>query len=253
MMPHLPEARGRSFVRLLEVDPDLASGMSEDEVQTATKFLIARATALPRGPWDPVADSPPQQPGSLGVLVIDGLLTRRVEVPGGCSVELVGRGDVARPWDRNVEAEHGSRKTHWEILSDTEIAWLDHEFAMLVLRWPAIVAQIVQRALQRTTELAFELAISHIVGVDLRVRQLLLHIADRWGTVTNEGVVVPVPLTNEVIGAIIGARPPSVSTALQKLTRNKMAVRRRNGTWLLDLHALSERVATPSRASALVT
>lgn len=234
-----PAARRRSFVRLLEVDPDLGSGMTESEVRSAINFLTARTTTLPRGRWDPAGDSLPQEPSSLGVLVVDGLLARRVQVLRGTSLELVGPGDLACPWARDAGVEEGPRTAHWEVLSPAVVAWLDQEFTRLVVNWPAIVAQIVKRGLQQAAYLAYDLAISHIVGVDLRLLQLLTHLAERWGIVTQEGVVVPIPLTNEMMGAMIGARPPSVSTALRKLTQDKRVLRRRDGTWLLHPHALS--------------
>lgn len=244
MTPSLPTAGRRSFVRLLEVDPDLAAGMTENEVRTAVAFLTARTTKLPTGRWDPVGDASSQELNSLGVLVVDGLLARRVQVLGGTSLELVGPGDLACPWARDAAAEEdGPKAAHWEVLAPAEVAWLDQEFTRLVVQWPAVVAQIVKRALQRSADLTYELAISHIVGVDLRLLLLLTHLAERWGTVTPDGVVVAIPLTNEMLGAMIGARPPSVSTALRKLTQDKRMIRRRDGTWLLDPDALSAATA----------
>jgi CRP-like cAMP-binding protein len=137
------------------------------------------------------------------------------------------------------------------VLSPAEIAWLDQEFVRLAVRWPGVVTQIVKRGLQRAADLTCDLAISHIVGVDIRLLLLLTHLAERWGKVTQDGVVVPIPVTNEMLGAMVGARPPSVSTALRKLAQDKRVLRRRDGTWLLDAHALSPGTAKPPPASAV--
>ena len=230
--------RRRSFVRVIEVDPELAAGFSKEERRRAGRHLLARTTTLLAGEWDPLRDCPPQHEGALGMLVVEGLLARRVRVRDATSLELLGPGDVTRPWESDRESEHALHTVSWSSLGITEVAWLDHEFAHMAARWPEIAAQLVRRSLERVTSLACHLAISHMVGVEARILCLLDHLAERWGRVTPQGVLVPVPLTNEMLGAMIGARPPSVSTALGKLARAGSLVRRHDGTWLLHHHAV---------------
>jgi hypothetical protein len=50
--------------------------------------------------------------------------------------------------------------------------------------------------------------------------------------VTLDGVVVPVPLTHDMIGRLVGAHRPSVTTALSELTRSDR-IRRLPHGWLL--------------------
>ena len=237
--------RRRSFVRLLELDPELAAGLSEEEARRAMKYLVARTTHVPAGSWEPEHEFLPEEPRSLGLLIVDGLLTRRVEVRGGSSLELLGPGDLIRPWDADRTPEDVMRTASWCALGATEVAWLDHEFAALCAHWPEVGANLLKRTMQRTCALACHLAISHIVGVELRILRLLGHLAERWGRVTRMGVLVPVPLTNEMIGTIIGARPPSVSTALRKLLRADLVVRRPDGTWLLHHQAVTGDAGRP--------
>jgi CRP/FNR family cyclic AMP-dependent transcriptional regulator len=238
----------RSFVRVLEVDPELGSGLSEEERRRATKYLLARATTLPAGDWDPVVGCPPQEPGSLGMLVVEGLLARRVDVCGASALELLGPGDIARPWDGEDEPADTARTSSWKALSTTEVAWLDHEFGLVASRWPEILPALIRCTVQRANRLACHLAISHVVGVESRILQLLAHMAERWGRVTVDGVLIPIPLTNEMLGAIIGARPPSVSTGLRKLAGGGALVRRPDGTWLLHTGAVMDQ--QPLAASA---
>jgi hypothetical protein len=68
--------------------------------------------------------------------------------------------------------------------------------------------------------------------VDARVQALLWHLADRWGHVTLDGVVVPARLTHDMIGRLVGAHRPSVTTALSELTRSGRISRLPHG-WLL--------------------
>ncbi len=57
----------------------------------------------------------------------------------------------------------------------------------------------------------------------------LWHLADRWGHVERDGVVVPLPLTHETIGRLVPTRRPSVSTALKQLSERRLATRRDDG------------------------
>jgi acetylornithine deacetylase/succinyl-diaminopimelate desuccinylase-like protein len=47
----------------------------------------------------------------------------------------------------------------------------------------------------------------------------LWHLASNWGRVTPEGVYIPFRLTHEVLGEILGAKRPSVTTAMTQLQR----------------------------------
>lgn len=228
----------RSLVRVLEVDPELAAGLSEEDRRRATKYLLARTTTIPAGRWEPARDCPPQEPGSLGMLVVDGILARRVDVGGASSLELLGPGDIVHPWEEEPNGDM-PRATSWNALTTTEVGWLDHEFGLMAARWPAIITQLMCRTMQRANCLACHLAISHIVGVETRLLQLLTHMSERFGRVTVDGVLIPIPLTNEMLGAIIGARPPSVSTGLRKLAWDAELVRRPDGAWLLRPDALA--------------
>ena len=60
----------------------------------------------------------------LGFLVLDGLIGRRVLVPErGRSLELLGRGDLFRPWQD--DSASFSRQS-WTVLEPASIAVLDH-------------------------------------------------------------------------------------------------------------------------------
>ena len=86
------------------------------------------------------------------------------------------------------------------------------------------------RAPQR---LATTHAISHLNSVERRVCALLWHLAERWGRVTRDGIVVPLTLSHRLLGELVGARRPTVSTALAALERQGKVRRREDATWLL--------------------
>ena len=65
---------------------------------------------------------------------------------------------------------------------------------------------------------------------------LFWHLADRWGRVRPDGIVVPLPVTHDVIAQVVGAQRPTVTGALQRLALSGKLRRRPDRTWLLAGH-----------------
>jgi CRP-like cAMP-binding protein len=77
------------------------------------------------------------------------------------------------------------------------------------------------------------MALSHLNRVDVRLLAFFWHLADRWGRVGPEGVIVPLRLTHRTLAQLVGAQRPSVTTALGALAGEGRVTRRDDGTWLL--------------------
>jgi CRP-like cAMP-binding protein len=184
------------------------------------------------GPWEPAARDQPD-PAFMGLLVVDGMIARDVELGGRRCSELLGPGDLLRPWDYD-EGDMASvpSESAWSALEPTRVAVLDARFARVACHYPELVARLIGRTLRRSRWLAILLTISSMPRVDARVQALLWHLADRWGHVTLDGVVVPVRLTHDIIGRLVGAHRPSVTTALSELSRANRISRLPHG-WLL--------------------
>ena len=221
----------RRSVRVLEVDPDLGDQLDPASREAAGRFAVAEEIRVPPGPWDPHARFGDGR-GNLGLLVLSGVIKREVELANSAGAELLGQGDVIRPWqeDASVERQAGPA---WEVLEPTRLALLDRRFAAVAARWPALVEALLARAIQRSRDLAFHMALSHMTRVDVRLQAFFWHLADRWGRVGPEGVVVPLRLTHRTIAALVGAQRPSVTTALGTLADRRVLSRRDDGTWLL--------------------
>lgn len=222
--------RRDSPVRLLDADPDLGQGLSGDELVAAREIVVQTGT-IEAGSWEPLATI--DEPGRhLGLLVLDGLLARDTVVADTACAELVGAGDVLRPWERFGEQAPMPYEVEWTVIDPTRVALLDRRSSEQMCRWPPIVHAVVARTVARAHALAFSLAITCMTGVKIRLLMLFWHLADRWGTVRREGVSVPLALTHEMLGRLVGARRPSVSTALGELADDGLVERRGDG-WLL--------------------
>ena len=231
---------------LLELDPDLGQLLTDDRRQAAQHELRVRITGFPVGEWDGgrLAEADPTH---LGLLVVDGVLAREVVLGDTISTELLGPGDIIRPWHIEGPPRLLPLAIRWNALAPVQLALLDRRLANLLARYPEINAVIVDRLSVRAQRLAITQAISQLNRVDRRLLALFWHLAERWGRVSREGIAVPLVLSHRLIGELVGARRPTVSTALAELAREHQLVRRDDGTWLLTGEPITE---PPSGESA---
>jgi CRP-like cAMP-binding protein len=215
---------------VLQEDPDLAEGLPASVSDRAIEECVASTISLPAGRWK--ATELTLTGESVGLLVLGGLLARRVGVDARFGAELLGEGDLLRPWQGEDEPATLAHTTGWTVLSGTRVAVLDEAFAACVACYPSIIGRLVARALQRSRNLAINMAIVHQARVDVRLHMLLWHLAGRWGRVTSGGVILPMRLTHSVLAELAAARRPTVSSALAELARNGLA-RPVDGGWLL--------------------
>lgn len=231
-----PMDPARSVVRVLDQDPDLLGPLGDPLADAARQHLVART--LWHAPGDPLpvhGDVPRTFDGWLGLLVLDGFLVREVDLDHGLSCcELLGPGDVLRPWDEDIAADVLRAAARWRVLERTRVALLDSGFARRAARWPTISTELMRRTLARGHSLSVLLALTQARRADVRLRTLFTHLADRWGRVTPDGIVLPLPLTHAVIAQLTGLRRPSVSLTLAELERSGEIVRRARDQWLLS-------------------
>lgn len=215
---------------VLDWDADLADELSDEELSEARKVLVAPRVTVLAGRWDPPSTG---GSGCLGLLVLDGLLTREVALGDTTAAELVGPGDFLRPWDRLEGDVPIALRVHWRVHEEANLALLSERFAAAAARWPALTSALLERLMRRANTLALCQAIGSTTGLETRLLTLFWHFADRWGRVRPDGVLVPLPLTHEMIARLIGARRPSVSTALKLLERDGRIRRADPTAWLL--------------------
>jgi hypothetical protein len=222
----------RERVRVFVEDPELAYGLDAESLAVAEQ-ITAPVLRVAQGGWDFKAD-PKRLNSHLGLLVIEGLLLREVLIGEVACAELLGFGDVMRPWT-GASGEQASiqAESRWEALEDVRLAVLDPRFAIQIARWPQVSATIVDRALIRARWLSFHLAVCHVVGIEKRLIILFWHLADRWGKVTPEGVRIALPLSHGMIAKLVGSRRPTVTTAMGKLREEGKILRTEDGAWVL--------------------
>jgi CRP/FNR family cyclic AMP-dependent transcriptional regulator len=216
-------------IRVLEVDEELGTAVPGPQRGSATRAALFDVLTLEPGPSDPGARGLP----AAGFLVLGGCITREVSVLGQeMAVDFFGHGDLVRPAEEQPLLSVASDAS-WVVLERTRLAVLDAEFLVSVQPWPQIVAGLLRRQERRADWLAHVLAVSHLPRVQLRVLVLFWLFADRWGRRRGNEVAVPIPLTHVNIARLIGARRPTVTSAIHQLIQAGRIASDGNGHWVL--------------------
>jgi hypothetical protein len=220
------------WVQILQADPQLAAAVPAATRDDAVIYTFAHAIWLERGAWEP-PETGDGSAGHLGLLVLDGLLTRDVVLGETLATELVGRGDILRPTDHDGQDAPVPFDVAWHVLEPARVALLDRHFTRVVGHWPELVEELFRGGVRRAQSLAITLAVSHLRRVDTRLLVMFWYLADRWGKVTPQGVHVPLRLTHQTLGRLVGAQRPSVTTSLKQLVQEGCLTRADDQTWLL--------------------
>ena len=221
-----------SAVAVLERDPDLGEDLSERQFELARQQAVARLVQYPKGPWS-VRRRDFKSAGSLGVLITEGVLVRKVTVGDRTCAELLGPGDITQPWLRLTTDSSIGTEINWQIAQPLTAAVLDRGFATRVARWPEISAAVARRLMLRVHWLSFHLAVCHMRRVDDRLLLVLWHFADRWGRVTPRGIQIDLPLAHSLLALVVGARRPSVTAAVKALSEAGRIESRPRSRWML--------------------
>jgi CRP/FNR family transcriptional regulator, cyclic AMP receptor protein len=218
-------------VSMLEADAALAQGIPPSQLATARQASRARVLRVQRGEWDARREAAVMR-GGHGLLVLDGMLVRRVGIRSHIGAELLGPGDLLRPTDHDGEQATLPFTARWSALEVLRLAVLDRDWSVRMCRYPQVGVALTARAMLRARRLANTLVIAALPRLDERLWLLLWELADRHGHVHPDGVHVRLPLTHEVFAELVAARRPSISTAFGRLDRSGR-IDRFDGSWIL--------------------
>ncbi|HET8759189.1 MAG TPA: Crp/Fnr family transcriptional regulator [Solirubrobacteraceae bacterium] len=221
------------LTRLIDEDPDLFADLPPNGLVDARARAVAPAFSRARGPWAVDVSGICDATQCLGLLVLDGLLVHSIVVASEPRSEVVGPGDLLRPWDEDGSIASVRFESEWDVIQPARIAVLDGRAVAFAARWPQFMLAVISRTVRRSHWLALQMAINDLRRVDDRLLLFLWHLADRWGRVRPDGVHVPLPVTHDVLAQLVCAQRPTVTSALRRLTAAGLLTRRRDRTWLL--------------------
>jgi hypothetical protein len=218
-------------VSVLELDSALAEVVPEEQRSQARQATPAATIQFVPGPWqEPIEVNGAR--GGYGLLVLEGLLLRRAEIEGRHAAELLGPGDLLRPWQHDRADSTLDVEWTWRVVQPARVAVLDPRWATRASPWPQLGAELAGRAVGRSLRLVVAMAIAQQPRLEERLWMLFWGLADRFGKVHPDGIHLDLPLTHEVLSHVAGARRPSVSGALTRLS-SEGRLRRSGRHWVL--------------------
>jgi hypothetical protein len=130
---------------------------------------------------------------------------------------LLGPRDRFDPW---------SGDGRWTACTHVRLAVLGHELTELLRPWPALAAKLASR---RTCGLPLPPASQD----DAQLLDLLWRVAQRWGTVAGEDIVLPVAIDLELLSCVSGESPAQLRGALERLAASGPLLTSEAGAWRL--------------------
>jgi CRP/FNR family cyclic AMP-dependent transcriptional regulator len=170
-------------------------------------------------------------PRRAAFAVVSGFLVARLSGPIGHCAELIGPSEIVvcadaalLPLDARVE---------WTGAGAAKVAWVDEVAWAALLRHPRWAGALISSQSERAEAARALHAITMMTRVDDRVLRALWLLAERFGRVGPRGTLVDAPVSHRLLGELIGARRPSVTTAVTNLSARGDLSRDDDGRWLL--------------------
>ncbi|MDX6703984.1 MAG: family transcriptional regulator, cyclic receptor protein [Baekduia sp.] len=222
-------ASSPSYVHLLDAEPELAARLRDDDRAEAREYLRLRVTDVPVGEWDLAADASHARP--FGIMVIDGVLLQDVRLAGRSALQLLGPGDVVLSSGRVLDSLDVALR--WTAPVPSRVAVLDDRLQRPFALWPGLAVGLLERTGRQLSRLAVHAAIAQLPRIDQRLEAMFWDLADRWGRVTPSGIHLPLALSHEALGRLVGGRRSTITLALGELAERGVVSRRPDRTWLL--------------------
>jgi CRP/FNR family cyclic AMP-dependent transcriptional regulator len=224
-------------VSLIAKVPELRSAVPDDALSLAERVLTVPRIDARNEELTDVLQAPPHT--AFGFLVAHGVVLKETTFAARSALELLGPGDVLAPpltAPRQIESRAVSRYlAHGEVV----VAVLDGRFRQAARRWPGLLDVLHDRLGQQTHRASMHLAMLHLPRAEDRILALFSDLAERFGRVTGDGVVIDVALTHDVIGRLVGSRRPTVSLALGNLAAEGLLSRWEGERWKLARTAVT--------------
>jgi CRP/FNR family transcriptional regulator, cyclic AMP receptor protein len=214
-------------VHLLDAKLELTRHLAPEE-RAELNAITLPAIDLPPGPIE--LDAVLRDHNAFAAAVVEGMVVQTLQIGEQSGVQLLGPGDLliqpgaASPsWLEQVE---------FRLPGPARIAMLGDGFLGVARRAPRLISALYECVADQMQRVTGQLVICQLPRVDERVLAIMWLLAESWGQVTPGGVRLPLALTHETLGAMVGARRPTVTLALRKLTQEGSILHQDSG-WLL--------------------
>lgn len=231
-----PDHRGGEFrpsgaVSLADVWPDILTRIPAKDRELAERTLVLPLISVCDEDLGGVIST--RTPQAFDFVIVDGVVLKQTTLAGRSALELLGPGDVLAPpltAARQLESRAVSRYVAHGRVS---LAAIEARFRQARSRWPGI-ADFLHDCLGRQTHRAsMHVAMLHLPRVEDRLIALFADLAERFGHMTPDGILIELPLTHDIIGGLVASRRPTVTLALNQLAAHGTLTRLEGNRWKL--------------------
>jgi CRP/FNR family cyclic AMP-dependent transcriptional regulator len=234
--PYAPHAAPATTVDLVDAWPEIAGFVPSGDLALARRVLFARVIAAMDGDIFEVRGR--RTHGALACLVVEGVVLKVTSFAGRSALELLGPGDLLAPPLTALRQVESPAVSRYLAHGRASLAVLDDRFRHAARRWPGLFDCLHECLGRQTHRASRHLAILHLPRVEDRIVALFVDLAERFGRMTPDGVVIELALTHQVIGDLVGSRRPTVTLALQTLAADGVVRRLADGRWHLSPRAV---------------
>ena len=214
-------------VALLEARPELTRFLSSPELDEVARVTLPVVT-VDEGALE--LFDVLRQHRAFGATVLDGFVINSLRIGEQTGIQVLGPGDLLLKgselmplWSGDVESRAGD---------SVRLGLFGTELLAAAVHHPRLIQGLYASVGDQLQRLTAQLVICQLARVDERVLAMLWLLSESWGQVTPSGVRLPLGLTHETLGALVGARRPTVTLALRKLVEDGAIVHQDAG-WLL--------------------
>lgn len=214
-------------VPLLDAVAELGSNLTVEERVTVERITVP-VLSMPKGqvPFDELL----RRRAALAAVVAEGLILHQLAVGSEPGLRILGPGDVIAAPSSDPPEVLGS--STYRARASTRLALVGNEFLTAACHVPRLFVGLQRANAAQVERLAAQLVICQLPRVADRVHAMLWLLADSYGRVTPAGTRLALSLTHEVLGALVGARRPTVTLALGELAKRGVLIPQ-DGGWLL--------------------
>ena len=224
-------------ISLVAVLPELVSNVPATEQGIAARALTAR---LLNGRDEDLSDVMSlRAPDAWDFLIVEGVVLKQTVLAGRAALELLGPGDLLAPRLSAAHQRESRAVSRYLAHGTVSLAVLEGGFRKAAQVWPGIADSVLDRLGRQTHRASMHLAMLHQPRVEDRLIVLFGDLAERFGRVTGEGVLIDLPMTHEVIGGLVASRRPTVSLALNQLASRGLLERLPDNRWMLAQDVVS--------------
>ena len=224
-------------IALASLWPEIADPIPAEDREVAARVLTVPLLTSADATLSELMTA--EAPTAFAFIVAEGVVFKETVFASRSALELLGPGDVlAPPLDPSLQAESRAI-SRYDAHGPASLAALDQRFTQAARRWPGLADLLHDRRGRQMHRASMHLAMLHQPRAEDRLLSLFVDLAERFGRMTPDGVIIELDLTHELIGRLIGARRPTVSLALSAVGMNGSLVRLDNGGWKVAAAAMT--------------